>query len=60
MKGEIKAASNLIVVFYFNRQDIQKISTSTKKWSILAGTGHPNTGHIFPVFEWYISLDCFV
>jgi hypothetical protein len=30
MKGGIKAASNLIVVFYFNRQDIQKIGTSTK------------------------------
>jgi hypothetical protein len=31
MKGGIKAASNLIVVFYFNSRDIQKISTSTKK-----------------------------
>jgi hypothetical protein len=30
MKGGIKAASNSIVVFYFNRQQLQKISTSTK------------------------------
>ncbi len=30
MKGGIKAASNSIVEFYFNIQDLQKISTSTK------------------------------
>jgi hypothetical protein len=33
-EGGIKVASNLIVVFYFNRQDIQKIGTSNKiEWS---------------------------
>jgi hypothetical protein len=30
MKGEIKTASNSIVVFYFSSQDLQKMGTSTK------------------------------
>jgi hypothetical protein len=37
MKGGIKAASNLIVVFYFNRQDSQKIGTSTKQKVLKSG-----------------------
>jgi hypothetical protein len=31
MKRGLKTASNSIVVFYFNSQDLQKIGTSTKK-----------------------------
>jgi hypothetical protein len=42
MKGGIKAASNLIVVFYFNCQDIQKISTSTKINIIVSSTKQQN------------------